>query len=71
MDTPLKAWNHNVALVLGKNNLRNLNIDGVRLIPNYSDRSGTALKIRCNNVMDGTNDRRDGKTQFAGAILIT
>lgn len=56
VDTPLKAWNHNVALVLGKNNLRNLNIDGVRLIPNYSDRSGTALKIRCNNVMDGTND---------------
>ncbi|HDT4953366.1 TPA: hypothetical protein RG726_001961 [Morganella morganii subsp. morganii] len=56
VDTPLKAWNHNVALVLGKNNLRNLNIDGLKFIPNYSDRSGTALKVRCNNVMDGTND---------------
>lgn len=56
VDTPLKAWNHNVALVLGKNNLRNLNIDGVKLVPNYSDRSGTSLRLRCDNVLDGTND---------------
>ncbi|MBT0498739.1 hypothetical protein [Morganella morganii] len=56
VDTPLKAWNHNVALVLGKNNLRNLNIDGLKFISNYSDRSGTSLRIRCDNVRDGTND---------------
>lgn len=56
VDTKLTGWNHNVALVLGKNNLRNLTIDGVKLLPNYTERLGTSLRIRCNNVLDGSND---------------
>ncbi|HGJ5865491.1 phage head-binding domain-containing protein [Arsenophonus nasoniae] len=56
VDTNLKNWNYNVALVIGKNNLRNLSIDSIKFISNYSDRSGTSLRIRCNNVLDGTNN---------------
>lgn len=56
VDTLLTGWDFNVALVLGKNNLRNLTIENVMLLPNYTERLGTSLRIRLDNVRDGTND---------------
>ncbi|ENO7351980.1 hypothetical protein ACB404_000107 [Morganella morganii] len=56
VDTHLAGWGYNVALVLGKNNLRNLTIENVMLLPNYTERLGTSLRIRMDNVRDGTND---------------
>ncbi|SFU94362.1 phage head-binding domain-containing protein [Xenorhabdus koppenhoeferi] len=56
VDTSLARWNHNIALVLGKNNLRDLEISNMNLICNYADNSGTSLRLRCDNVVDGSND---------------
>ncbi|ADU79214.1 tail spike protein [Enterobacter phage EcP1] len=56
VDSQLMGWDHNVALVLGKNNLRNLTIENVKLLPNYNERLGTSLRIRLDNVRDGTNN---------------
>ncbi|HCD1105319.1 hypothetical protein JW308_18245 [Morganella morganii] len=56
VDPSLTGWDHNVALVLGKNNLRNLTIENVKLWPNWTERLGTSLRIRMDNVRDGSND---------------
>ncbi|HBC7184974.1 hypothetical protein [Morganella morganii] len=56
VDPSLTGWGHNVALVLGKNNLRNLTIENVKLWPNWTERLGTSLRIRMDNVRDGSND---------------
>lgn len=53
VDNKLTGWNYAVALVLGKNNLRNLAICNVNLSGCYADFSGTALELRADLSRDG------------------
>ncbi|EPI4692648.1 hypothetical protein HMPREF3119_04205 [Morganella sp. HMSC11D09] len=56
VDNNLTGWNHSVALVIGKNNLRNLAVCNVNLVGCYTDHSGTALTLRADLSGDGSND---------------
>ncbi|WP_051997321.1 hypothetical protein [Morganella sp. EGD-HP17] len=53
VDNKLTGWNHAVALVLGKNNLRNLAVCNVNLVGCYADFSGTGLELRADLSRDG------------------
>lgn len=64
VDTALTGWNHSVALVLGKNIIRNLNIYNVSLNGCSADFSGTALELRADLSRDGgieTDPSQPGK----------
>lgn len=56
VDNNLTGWNHSVALVIGKNNLRNLAVCNVNLVGCYTDHSGAALTLRADLSGDGSND---------------
>ncbi|MEY0252479.1 hypothetical protein AB7X32_01635 [Morganella morganii] len=56
VDSKLTGWNHSVALVLGKNNLRNLSVCNINLVGCYSDFSGVALTLRADLSGDGSSD---------------
>lgn len=53
VDNKLTGWNHAVALVLGKNNLRNLAVCNINLAGCYADFSGTGLELRADLSRDG------------------
>ncbi|MEY0254366.1 hypothetical protein AB7X32_11325 [Morganella morganii] len=53
VDSKLTGWNHSVALVLGKNGIRNITICNISLVGCYTDYSGTALELRADLSRDG------------------
>lgn len=53
VDSKLTGWNHAVALVLGKNGIRNITICNISLVGCYTDYSGTALELRADLSRDG------------------
>lgn len=64
VDSNFTGWNHSVALVLGKNIIRNLNIYNVSLNGCSGDFSGTALELRADLSKDGgveTDPSQPGK----------
>ncbi|HHK9512340.1 TPA: hypothetical protein ACQZHH_003619 [Morganella morganii] len=61
VDSDLTEWNHSVALVIGKNNLRNITISNLNLVGCSKDKTGTSLMLRADLSKDGgqyVDDRR-------------